>query len=858
MLIPCFGAEAQLPSGVSLPAGMSVEDAKKLAQQNGVSVPSTKSSDMTDKGTGGIPTTEKTSVDPREGDALHPLRDSAAIDTAVDSSARISHPDTAVYRWGQKLFRTGSSNLGAGHVGAIGPDYALGPGDEIVVTIWGQKEARYQLELDRDGQVSMEYIGVISLNGQTFRSAETLLRKRMAKVYAGLNDGSTQMDVTMGKLKQIRIYVVGDVVQPGSYMLSGNTSVLAALFLAKGPTDLGTERRIEIRRGTSVVVVDLYDYLAKGRRPDQDALRDGDVVHVGKHRNVVEVKGAVGRPGLYELLPEEGAKELLQYAAGVKLNAAEHPLAAVRFFPGGRREVVLLRKPSEYASGLNSAMSDSDKVVVYEGKDLTQATVVADGEFLYPGPYPWIPGMTLADLIRNAGGTSRQVVPGYALIRRVREDESVYITRSLFDSSVSASQLLLPRDTITLLNRIQFAVGDSVSISGAVRKETKVVFRPGMTLRDLILLADGFRKVQAPPGVLNPGDSMSRAVPDTSGAFTLDTALWFPAGAAVVQRKTFDGLGKVETFGLAPIPEVVLAEGDSVQIIDRLASNHLDSVRVTGMVPNPGNQPGLEGLRVRDIILRAGGFLPEADPTAVRLEYPLDSVGAKTEVLVLDSSLATPEAYRLVPRGGQVAVPRRLDHIRMDLVHLKGEVVRPGSFALQESDERLASIIKRAQGLTDRAFPEGTILLRTDLAGHGRVVVDLPKALLKPGTKYDPVMRDGDSLIIPRRPFSVKVIGRVNRPGLVTWKEGASWKQYVSLAGGYSDSANEDGVFVEQSDGRVQTRGEGIDPPLPGSTVEVPFKKPAEPLTLKDVFVSLNTVLATAIAGLTIFVLLQK
>lgn len=873
----CWG---QAPAGVSLPPGMTPAQAQLIAGQNGITVGADGAPELppgmtaeqarslargnaaslgADAGgiesgstPGGLAAQNGNSLDPNEGAIENtPVEDDLVVERSI-------HSDEAGLRWGQKLFRSGVASLASGHVGAIGPEYGLGPGDELILTLWGQKEARYSLTLDRDGQVSIEFVGVVSLNGQTLKSAETLLRKRLSKVYAGLADGTTQMDLTMGKLKQIRVFVVGDVVQPGSFMLSGNTSVLAALFMARGPTSLGTERRIEIRRGSRVVTVDLYDYLARGRRPDQDVLRDGDVVRVGRHLDVVEVQGSVGRPGFYELLPEEGAKELLQYAGGVGLLAADQPLAVVRTFQGGRRDVVLLRKPSDYKAGQNSDLEDQDQVMVYLGNDPTQATIVASGEFRYPGPYPWTPGMTLASLLERAGGPSPSVVPGLAFVRRVRSDGSVTFTRARYDSASGAARLLLPLDTVTLLNRFQFTEGGAVSIRGAVRQPREVGFRPGMTLRDLVLLAGGFDKVQPPPSLQNPQDSLEQARVDTSGLFDLDSLLWFPAGEAFVQRRTADGLGKIQAFALSPVPEIPLAEGDVVQIVDRLANNALDSIRVTGMVAHPGTQPDFDGLRVRDAILRAGGFLPNSDPSAVRLEYPRDSTGSFSETLRLDSSLTVPEAFRLLPRGAQVAVPRRLDKEALELIHLRGEFVRPGSYSIQEEGERLSSFVRRSGGVTSRAFPPGASLVRTDMVGHGRIVIDMAKAIRKPGSRYDPVMRVGDSLLVPRLPSTVRVVGEVNRPGLVSWREGLSYRDYITLAGGFKDSADEDGVFVEQVDGRVQTRRRGIDKPLPGSTIEVPFKVPPESITFKEVIGGVNAVLATVIAGLTIFVLLNK
>lgn len=518
--------------------------------------------------------------------------------------------------------------------------------------------------------------------------------------------------------------------------------------------------------------------------------------------------------------------------------------------------MVRLATPTEIANASNPPLENRDSVMVYRGTDPSTTTVSILGEVRYPGAYPWTVGLTLKELIGFGGGLKPTAVAEMALVKRRKLDGSIAFVHKRLDSS--SNELLFPLDSVTLVDRLTFQEFDSVEIEGAVRNPAKIPYRPGMRLRDLLILAGGPVKVSGPAGVRNDGSTLSATVADTLITTSFDSLLWFPAGRAVVYRRQGDGHSKVEMFQMAPLPDVPLAEGDRIQIVDLLATNFDDSVNVTGLVATPGRQLGARGLTVRDAIVRAGGFLPNADPAFSRLEIPRDSGGAILIPLVLDSALTTPDASRLVPSRALIGVPPRMDRQSLEEVTLMGEVLRPGVYAMQTRQETITSILRRAGGLRPEAYAEAGFLQRSDYGGTGRVVFDLEKALKKPGNKFDIPMRPGDLLTFPRRPVTLQVKGRVNNPGLVTWQEGASWKTYVDMAGGFDDSANTSGVYVELPNGRVQTRSVGIDDPLPGSVIVVPFTKPKEPVTFKDLLSGVNAVLATVIAGLTILVLLNK
>jgi protein involved in polysaccharide export with SLBB domain len=740
-LLSCFvGVQA---ASVALPSDITVEQAKAMAAEQQMGSGMTSRSDLAPLAKGTVTVDSLGSLDPQEG-STKGLRKSQKKSAPLDSTAqsrRVDDETEESLRWGRTLFREADPSLFASHVGAVGQTYTLGPGDQIILTIWGEKEARYDLSLDRDGQVRIELIGAISLNGQSLKSAEDLLRKRLTKVYGGLASGATQMDLTLGKLKQVRVYVVGDVVRPGSYLLSGNTSVFSALYHAQGPSELGTERAILLLRDGKESPVDLYDYLIQGRKPRQDVLQDGDVLRVPRHGKLVRVAGDVGRPGLYELLDKEGAKELLTYSGGVNATTASTGILATRLMPNGRKEAVMLPSPSDILAGAKAELQDGDSVHVFQGVDSTSASVTALGLVRYPGAYPWREGMTVSELVKFAGGALPAAYSPRVLVTRTRVDGSM----------------------------------------------------------------EQFR------------------------ADLLDSSAQVP----------LKGLDLVEVF-------------DARDLVVR------KTVLISGAVVNPGEFDWKDGMTVKDLVLQAGGFRADALLGRVRIESPLaQSRGSKEEWLDLDSSLSLSAADRVLTPESHLSIPQDPNYSRLEMIEVIGWVAHPGSYSLLRSDERITDILTRAGGIRPEGYPGGARLVRGE-GQVGRIQVKFLEALQRPGSKHDLVLRSGDTLIVPKRPATLTVKGRVNNPGSVIWTEGKSWKWYVEQAGGTSDSANEDGIYVEFADGSVETRGGGItNKPDPGAIITVPFRKPPEPTTFTEKVGALNTVLATVIAGLTIFVLLR-
>lgn len=675
-----FAAEAALPEGVSLPPGMSMGEAKAAAQAQGITNRAQAEAAAREQGirlpsgdkavaAKALPAKSESEVDVQEGEVL--------LDTSATEAVLPKGREDNL-RYAQRIFRSANPSLFASHVGAVGSSYLLGAGDQVILTLWGQKEARYELTLDRSGQISVEGVGVVSLNGLTLKDAQALLKNRLTRLYSGMASGQTSMDMTLGKLRQIRVFVNGDVVSPGSYLLSGNTNVFNALYQAKGPTELGSERKIEIVRGSSRFEVDLYAYLFKGVRQSRDMLQDGDIVRVPVRGPVVDVRGEIGRPGRYELLPSESAKDLLAYCGGLKVTTASQGILATRIFENGRREALTLPSPEEIAAGkLAVRLKDGDSLYVHKGKDPSRITVKVGGEVRFPGAYPHRPGMTVSDLVSLAGGFSSAIYRGNGLLFRVLPDGN-RSSRSISVEPLS-QEALSAGDSLAFFDRFEFTRPRQVQVTGGVARPGSYPLDSGMTARDLVLLAGGLTKDADP----------SRA--------RLETGLDAAYGAEV---QVLDLGLLLEGSGA----RTELKDGGHLAIPLKVYDGSLALVTVKGMAAMPGTYALRSSTeRLSELLARAGGLRAEGYASGTLLLRPV--VGRIA--INVSRALSNPGGDDdLVLRGGDTLfVPSR-----PATVTVSGRVNDPSNIPWKQG-KNWKWYISMAGGMTDSA-DGGRVYLR--------------------------------------------------------------------------------------------------------------------------------------------------
>jgi protein involved in polysaccharide export with SLBB domain len=667
-----------------------------------------------------------TIVQLRERLELAHLRDSLSriLSSGKPADTEPSHP-------AREFLKSADTSLFASHAGAIGADYPLGPGDAISLSIWGQKQARYDLEIDRDGMVSIPSVGQVSLNGATFGEAKTLIARRLGVSYSGLQSGLTQIDLTLLKLKQVRVFVVGDVVHPGGYLLSGNTTCLQAVALAGGPDGRGSERIVRISRGETTLDVDLYRYFFLGRRPAGDVLRDGDVVQVVPSQGTALASGAFSRPGYYEILPGETVADLVAFAGGVgPTGAPDQPLRLTRT-QGEERTTVQVGLPKDLArTGKSFPVSAGDALFASSRADTRRTSPIVTGFVQHPGTYPWESSLTLRKAVALAGGPSRGAFADRVLV--VRSDSA----------------------------------GSTSLVSGSLE----------------------------------------------SG------------------------------------PDLPLLPTDSVVVGGVAAKDSAIQVRIGGAVRSPGTYDWHRGMRLGDLLLVAGGAEPWADLSSVRLDEKNGAgLEAKSRVVHADSSRTEASDPVLAPYS-VVSVPRRGIPEVPGLVAVTGRVRNPGYQSLRSGKDRISSVLQRAGGPDSASYIEGAYVWRRS---EGRIPANLARALAKPGSANDIVLRPGDSIDVPERPATVLVTGLVNRPARVLWQKGKGWEWYVRSAGDFSDSASREAVYVQYADGSIQSLSMGPDDPTPGSTVVVPRKDPPRPTSAVEKISAAATVVTALSAILT-------
>lgn len=728
-------------------------------------------------------------------DSLQQLRDSLAgrRDTLA---ADTLHRKRGLRRFGLDAFQRASSAFEAPQSGPVDANYRLGPGDVLVLILTGDVENAYTLDVNREGFVVIPQVGTIYVSNLTLGQVNDLLYQRLGKVYSGVRRGAsatTHFRVTVASLRNNQVYVVGDVVQPGSYQVSAAGTPLTALYAAAGPTEQGTLRRILVRRGSQLVdSVDAYDYLLRGDLGARVRLETGDVVFVPVHGPLVKITGAVIRPAIYELKPGETLRDAITDAGGFASEAIQRRVQIHRILPSAAGEpqgtrVVIDVGPDQFAGGTVPAvaMEAGDSVVVFKVPERVRSYVAVKGDVWTPGVVGYRPGMRLSDALRLAGGPRPDVYLDQILISRVRADSSRVQLRSSFRDSTGAVTRDLPleqEDEITVFGRGSFRPERYVSVVGAVRQPGRVAYREGMTLRDAVLLAGGVTQ-DADLRVAQIARLPQDRTPGTL-ARTIDT----PLDSTYLVDRTADGYEGPPGIPTraSGAPEFTLQPYDNVLITRQTGWALPRLVTLTGEVRHPGRYALLDKTeRLRDLIERAGGLTDQAYPGGIefyRVTGPLLHPAADSDSVAQDTTTVTP------PTG-----------------------LVPG---------------------TTTGKPD--TVLNTPEMQRERVGIDLPRVLKDGNAKDNVILADGDSINIPEYNNLVMVDGEVNSPGPVAWEPGRSADWYVRRAGGYAERADRKRTYVVQPDGRkdaVKRRwllADHVPDVGPGGQVYVPRRTEAE------------------------------
>jgi protein involved in polysaccharide export with SLBB domain len=660
---------------------------------------------------------------------------------------------------GGTLRRFGSDSfiLGTGNANElpmdipVGPDYVLGPGDNIVVNMWGGRSDRLSLTIDRQGQIALPEAGTVTLDGLTIAQAQSAIQKSLSTQFQG-----EHVEISLGRLRAVRVYVVGDVQRPGAYDVSSLSTPLSALFAAGGPTSRGSLRILLQYRGTQLVRrIDLYDFLLHGVRSNTDRLLPGDTILVPPVGSQVTVEGMVHRPAIYELNGEQNLSQVLDLAGGVLISASLKQINVERIDAHQSRTMFSLQLPDD-ADALKQKLADfrvraGDDVVISQILPYNQQAVYLEGHVYRPGKYPYRDGMTINDLVKSYQDIMPEPADHAEIVRLQAPDfRPETISFNLPDVMIGNDSIKLqPFDLIRVYSRYEID-SPQVSIEGDVLRPGSYPMSQGMTVAALVRMAGGFKR------------SAYRDEADLSSYMVQNGQKVLVSHSNVAIDKALNGDKNAD---------VALKPGDVVSIRQLAGWQDIGaSVTINGEVEHPGGYGIEPGERLSSALKRAGGFREDAYPAAAVLE--------RVQVREL----------------GEQARQQMIQRIETTPVN-----VRSGTMTSQATTDIQQSLQQqRDQVLT---------ALRNRPAS-GRMVINVSADVSKwENTSADIELRVGDTLFIPKRPDFVMVSGQVYNPIAISYVPGRHVEWYLRKAGGATPSGNKRDIYVLRADGSIVPHG---------------------------------------------------
>ncbi|MDI6840020.1 MAG: SLBB domain-containing protein [bacterium] len=498
-------------------------------------------------------------------------------------------------------------------MGPVDPDYPIGPGDEIILYMWGEVKLYHTLTVDREGKVFIPDVGRVIVNGMTLEGLMNRLKVVLSKYYSGIKNKTVFIDVSLGKLKKIRVFVIGEVMAPGMYNISSASTLLNALYYAGGPTLKGSLRNIKlIRHNETITEADIYRYLLYGEEIGP-RLNNGDVILVPPVGKRVALAGEIKRPGIYELKEGENLKKIIEIAGGLEPCAYTERVQITRIVENKMKELVdaNLREILEADSDL--VIKDGDSISVPRILERIENYVDIYGNVLRPGKYEFKPGMTLNNLISDAGGLDKSAYKFEAEVSRrklaldsstpiIDRQDSIKVLSVKLDKEITENFELKENDIVFIRQDPNWIFQRNVTIDGEVLfPGTYSLVTSDDRLSSLIERAGGLKETAYPEGIVFNREGIGRIDVDLKSA---------------LKKK-----GSKE--------DIILEAGDHINIPKRPAT-----VSVKGAVRFPifseteielakeTNILYIPGKSVNYYIEKAGGFSEDADRKGVQLTLP--------------------------------------------------------------------------------------------------------------------------------------------------------------------------------------------------------------------------------------------
>ncbi len=691
--------------------------------------------------------------------------------------------EAAVEPFGRAFFLQGDDIAASLETVAAPSSYALGPGDALKIIIWSElgDETVYDVTVNPEGQVYIPILGILRVAGLTIgQFKETVLGALAAKFphFKG--------QVTLSKVRSVQVFVAGEVRRPGAMVLPALATAFHALYRAGGPTDRGTLRRIRVLRGAQPIAeIDLYEYFLNGDKSQDVTLESGDTIFVPPVGGRVTIQGEVIRPGIYELLAEKNLADVLAMAGGIDASAYTGRVRVFRWQGGARRKIHDLEASQDIGALAGFPVQPGDKVEVERAIEEIGNRVSVQGAVLRPGDYAVLEGTRVSDIIAKAGGVAAEAAQDAGQVIRTlpggrQEILSFHVGRALARAPED-DLLLKPFDRVRVFFAKEIEADIRVvTVAGAVRRPGEYILRKGMTIRDLIQLAQGLTA-------------------DAAGEAEVATARSSGRGSDI-RKVSLEGPMKdprhPDNLLLGPLDKVnVLAHGD--RLIEA------ETVVLSGEVRRPGPYAlRYPGETLSELIARAGGLTPRAFPEGAIFIRAVDKVAPSMQI--------------------QIADKLREDLYNQATLDLKADLLRAGSgnvAALETKSVPVQTASGTVLGDDIPGIAPGPRIAAAEMSQFGafgyqsvakgtetvRIPVRLAEVLKGPGGKGvdDLPLENGDQITIPAIPTTVSVVGAVINPTTLPYRARQGPRHYIDLAGGFSTYSNHRRTVVIHPNGEV-------------------------------------------------------
>ena len=602
--------------------------------------------------------------------------------------------------------------------------YILGPDDEIVINVYGYSEKKYNLRVSEDGEIYIPNVGPLFVSGLSIEQATQKIKNKLAAtIYRAINSGQTKVQLSLGKIRSIRVTVIGQAEKPGTFTVSSLTTLYNVLYLCGGPGNMGSYRSIEIIRGNEIKrVADLYAFLVQGNQKDNILLQEGDVIRIPYYRNRVKISGNVKRQGKFEMLDNETFDQLLQFCGGFDDFAFKAAVSVTRI-TDTEKKIIDLNAPRFSSFAINAG----DEYFIEKLQNKFSNKVSISGSVLRPGNYELSPGLSVKELIAKAGGLSEVAYTERISVFRYNKNRLPSVISFNLDSAIliNAKVFLQKDDSVSIHSIFDFKDNQVVSIEGNVRRPGTMQWRQNMSLQDLLLEAGGVKET---------GDSAIVEISRRLQTADVGTTNYAEAETFTMSITKDNNLTK----------DIILKPFDLVIVKNLPGFIPQRTVMVFGDVKIPGRY-GLQksGDRITDIIKRVGGFKASADSSSITIRRSIKSNLSITEREAIfqrllnlnsDSIASNPKlrnevykSYDLIsvnlnaaltkPSGSENLVLEDGDILTIDkntnLVKISGEVYY-STIIPYKTNKDAKYYIKQAGSFTPSARKSGTLVIYPD------------------------------------------------------------------------------------------------------------------------------------------------